>query len=262
MKAAAISAKQRERAKFAVLVRMELRPKARFTEDNPVQIHSLVIQSPLIREVLSKVFDGHANFNAAEDQPQFEKPLKPFVHRWNQLQEAAKNEEDPETKEHLDLLIDAISPELTGTLSTRDLCIQRDSITFSDLWMIFEPGKLVVATVDKTECAYKLIKAETVKNERGSWFVLECICTDWDGENFGKSTISLAIGYFNGSAKISGLAAVPLENHRNKEDLTKMLKRRGERFQELAMVKCMVYRGTAIDRTDPCEPRKIYVSHL
>ncbi len=172
-----MSAKQRERSKYAVLVRMELRPRARFTEDNPVQIHTLVIQSPLLRQVLSKVLEDHSGFNNAEDQPVFEKPLAPFVHRWTQLLEAVESEKDPETKTHLNLLMEAITPELKGTLATRDLCIQRDSITFKELWMIFEPGKLLVAVVDKTECAYKLTKAEIVKNDRGCWFVLDCICT-------------------------------------------------------------------------------------
>lgn len=259
MKASAMSAKERERAKFAILVRMELRPRARFTDDNPVQIHSLVVQSPLIRQVLEKVFDGHAEFNAAENKPVFDKPLAPFVHRWTQLLDAVKTEEDPETKEHLEILMKAIKPELEGTLATRDLCIERDSIMFHQLWMIFEPGSLAFAVKDKSECAYIITKAEIMKNDRGCWFVIECALTDWDGDTYGNSESTLAITIYSGSRKISELEVIPLSIHKRKTDIMEGLLKRGTRFQELAAVKCMVYKGTAIDRRNPSEPRKLYV---
>lgn len=260
MKASAMSAKERERSKYAILVRMELRPKARFTEDNPVQIHSLVIQSPLLRSVLLRVFKGHPGMNSAEHKLSFKKPLTPFVHRWEALLQAAEEEKDATTKSHLKLLLDAIKePELDGSIATRDLLIQRDAITFDQLWMIFEPGSIVISVKDKVECAFKIVKPETRKNKQGCWFVMDSICTDWDGETYGKGAVSLLIPAFTGAEKISELNVVPLSLHRQKERIISTLMKRGEKFQDLAAVKYKLYRGTAIDRTDPCDPKKLYV---
>lgn len=260
MKASAMSAKERERSKYAILVRMELRPRARFTEDNPVQIHSLVIQSPLLRSVLLRVFKGHPGMNSAEHKLSFTKPLTPFVHRWESLLQAAEEEKDATTRQHLDLLLDAIKePELNGTIATRDLLIQRDAITFDQLWMIFEPGSIVIAIKDKAECAFEIVKPEARKNKQGCWFVLDAVCTDWDGETYGKGTVSLLIPYFTGAEKISELDVIPMKLHRQKERITRTLLKRGEKFQDLAEVKYMLYRGTAIDRSDPCNPKKLYV---
>jgi hypothetical protein len=258
MKASAMSAKERERAKFAVLVRMELRPKSRFTDDNPMQIHSIVVQSPLLRRVLQRVFEGHPGVNSAESKLTFEKPLAPFVHRWRQFVQAAKEEEDPETKGHLNLLMDAVKPEIEATIMTKILCIENDSITFDKLWLIFEPGTLVVSASDKADCAYKLIKYSIRKNDRGCWFVMECVYTDWDGEIFGKAKEILAVAIFEGACKLSELDVIPLEIHKDKTTIVENLLKRGKRFKELAGMKNMVFRGTAIDRSeDP--PKKIFV---
>lgn len=242
---------------------MEIRPRARFTKDNAVQIHSLIVQSPLLRRVLLRVFKDHPGMNSAEHKLTFKKPLIPFVHRWESLLRAAEEEKNPETKSHLTLLLDAIKePELDGTIATRDLCIQRDAITFEQLWMLFEPGRLVVAKKDKADCAFKIVKPEIRKNKQDCWFVLDCVCTDWDGERYGKADVSLLIPYFTGSEKISELNAIPLDIHPRKEAITEALMKRAQKFQELADVKYVRYRGTAIDRSDPCQPKKLYVSPL
>lgn len=260
MKASAMTAKERERAKYSILVRMELRPRARFTEDNPVQIHSLVVQSPLLRKVLLRVFAGHPGLNAAEPKLTFNKPLAPFVHRWKQLQQAVEGEKDAETKKHLDLMMESIKKlELTGTISARDLCISRDAITFEDLWMIFEPGELVVTVKDKTDCAFKLTRSAIRKNKQGCWFVLECVCTDFDGEIYGKANELVIIPIFWGSEKITELPVIPLALHPNKAKLTEMFLDRSAKFQSLAGVKNMLYQGTAIDKSDPNDPKKLYV---
>jgi hypothetical protein len=260
MKAAASTAKERERAKFAVLVRMELRPSTRFMADDPVQIHSIVIQSPLIRKVLERVFEDHPDMNSSQSRLSFDKPLKPFVHRWAALQKALNEETDPETKSHLDLLVSAVKPEVESIITTRDLCISKDAIAWDQLWMIFEPGTLVTSVRDKSDCAFRLVKAETRKNDRGAWFVLECVFNDWDGEDFGKASVILAIAHYSGSSKISELDIIPLHVHKARETLIKNLEKRGQRFQELADVKYMVYSGTAIDRSNPSEPRKLFAS--
>jgi hypothetical protein len=263
MRASAITAKDKERSKYAVIVRMELRARARFSKDSAVQIHSLIVQSPLLRTLLLRVFKGHPGMNSAEHKLIFKRPLIPFVHRWESLLQAAEEERDPDTKSHITLLLDAIKkPELDGTIATRDLCIQRDAITFEQLWMIFEPGAIVIATNDRADCAFKIVKPEVRKNTQGCWFVLDCVCTDWDGEIYGKADVSLRIPYFTGSEKISELRAIPLDIHPRKDAITEVLLKRAQKFQDLADVKYVRYRGTAIDRSDPCDPKKLYVSLL
>jgi hypothetical protein len=67
-----------------------------------VSLHSIIVQSPLIKKVLGEVFAGYEGITTELDRLVFAKPFEPLVHRWERLRAARKFESDHETRGHLD----------------------------------------------------------------------------------------------------------------------------------------------------------------
>jgi hypothetical protein len=108
-----------------------------------LSLHSIVIQSPLIKEVLGEVFGGYAGVTTTLERLEFNAPFKPFVHRWAKFREARDAETNPETKIHLDLLWNTLYTELKTTLEACDDMIAKGVMTYELLWTMFEAGTLV-----------------------------------------------------------------------------------------------------------------------
>jgi hypothetical protein len=72
-------------------------------------------------------------------------PFHSFFYRWDRLLKAAEQEEDPETKKHIELLIDTLGPEIHSIDSVKKGLLKNGVITYEELWTLFEPGALLYA---------------------------------------------------------------------------------------------------------------------
>ena len=236
------AAENAESARYALLIRNSKCYDGR----KKLQIDSIVVQSPLLKQALGSVLKDYPGITTTLDRLTFKAPFQAFIHRWKNLLEALESEEDPETKGHLELLHRILEAELRDDLKARDDFILNGVITYSTIWMIFEPGTTVFTVKDGQDCAAKFNNGNYQQTQCGARYVLNCQIVDWDGENFGFGNTQSYVWEFEGTTKITKLAAYPLEYHHNLAKVKETLIQRGKAFEELNGYHYKNYQGIAI----------------
>ncbi len=236
------AAENAETARYALLVRN----KKCFDPRKKLEVDSIVVQSALLKAVLGSVLKDYPGITTGLDRLTFKAPFEPFVHRWERFAHAREVEENPKTKQHLDLLFTTLETELKDTIKAKNDLVSHNVITYEYVWTIFEPSDFVFTTKGPAECALQLQNAKFQNTRCGPAYVLNCDEVDWDGENFGRGRTSLNIFEFSGTMPISQLGAYPLKYHSDEENLRKRLIERGGVFERLHGFHYKAYKGIAI----------------
>lgn len=236
------AAENAESARYALLIRNSKCYDGR----KKVQIDSIVIQSPLLKQVLGSILRDYPGITTTLDRLTFKAPFQAFIHRWKNLLEALESEQGPETKDHLKLLHRILEVELRDDLKAREDFILNRVITYSTIWMIFEPGTTVFTVKDGQNCAARFNNGFYQDTQCGNRYVLGCQIVDWDGEKFGLGSAQFYVWEYEGTTKITKLSAYPLEYHPNLVKIKEALIQRGKAFEELSGYHYKNYQGTAI----------------
>ncbi|KAI9764600.1 MAG: hypothetical protein M1840_008329 [Geoglossum simile] len=233
-----------ENAQFALVLKQRPGHGGR----KKLETDSIIIQSPLLKNVLNTVLKDFPGVTPGLSPLTFTPPFKPLFHRWDALVEAVRDEENPATKKHLDLFFSIVEPELKETIRVRDDFVAHGVVTFQHIWTIFQAGTMIFTTQDDQECAYKLNNSTEVQTNCGKFYQLECENIDWDGQKFGKNTQNLMIPYFPGTHPISELNAFPLDYHPDQKSVKERLLDRGRRFEQLRGQHYKTYKGVALGK--------------
>ena len=209
-----------------------------------LEIDSIVVQSPVLKKILGTVLQSYPGVTTGLDRLEFDAPFEPFVHRWEQLEFAKKNEHDPEAKSHLELLWSTLELELRDTLKKKADHTAHGVVTIKSIWTIFEPGCHVFTTNDGRE---RMLRFASGSYDRCGNYVLACRFVDWDGDRFGLENETLEIPNFKGTAPITGLPAFPVRYHPSKSELQQRLVARGKIFQAHKGYHYKRYEGIGID---------------
>lgn len=236
------AAENAETARYALLIRNSKCYDGR----KKLQIDSIVVQSPLLKEALGTVLKNYPGITTSLDRLTFKAPFQPFVHRWKNLLDALETEQDPETKAHLELFHRTIEAELRDDLKARDDFILNGVITYDTVWMIFEPGTTVFTVEDGQNCAAKFTNGNYQQTRCGNFYGLSCQRVDWDGENFGFGGALFRVWEWEGTKKITKLSAYPIEYHANLNKVKEELVARGKAFEALSGYHYKSYQGIAI----------------
>ena len=236
------AAENAESARFALLVRN----KKDYSGRKSLRIDSIVIQSPLLKASLGRILESYPGITTTLDRLTFSPPFQPFVHRWSRLVEELENEDDQESKSHLELFHRILATELMDNLKARDDFILNGVITHDTCWMIFEPGTIVFTVQDGQKCAAQFNSGRYIESRCGMTYQLSCQVADWDGENFGLGNVIYNLWEFEGTAKITKLSAFPLNYHPNLEKTKAELIERGKTFEALSGYHYKLYQGIAI----------------
>ena len=212
--------------------------------EEPFVLHSIVIQSPLIKEALQKVLEGYPGVMPELDDLSFDAPFEPLFHRWDELTQAARDETSTETRKHLKILCETLEPEFEKSRKTLRECRMHGVITFESLWVIFKPGDLIYSNVDGQECVTRLKEVSYDIAPLGrSFFELQCENIDWDGYYFGHGVVDIPINVFKGTASTTYLSAMPLDLHPDRLAIKERLTARGEKFEKLRGYHFKSYNG-------------------
>ena len=236
------AAENAESARYALLIRNNKCYDGR----KKLEIDSIVVQSPLLKRALGSVLKDYPGITTALDRLTFKAPFQPFIHRWKNLLEAIESEQDLETRAHLELFHRVLEAELRDDLKARDDFIFNGVITYSTIWMIFEPGTTVFAVKDGQYCAARFDTGHYQETRCGKRYALACQIVDWDGEAFGLGGTQFHVWEFEGTTKITNLSAYPLEYHPNLIKVKETLIQRGKTFEELSGYHYKNYQGIAI----------------
>lgn len=237
------AAENEETEQYAVLVRNIKSQDGR----KKLEADSIVIQSPWLREALGEILKDYPGVACELKRPEFEAPFKPFVHRWVEfVAYMNKKDLDTKTKEHLKILFDILQYEIGHDLKAFEDYVQQGVITFNDLWMIFQPGSIILSAHKGPLAAFELQEAEYGATQCGKFFKLSSDCVDYSGKAFGRYTEGIKIPEFIGIKKITSLNAFPWAFHEQKEAVRESLIKTGQIFESLAGNHYKEYSGTAI----------------
>ena len=224
---------------YALLLRTNL-------EQGEHRLHSIIIQSPLLKSKLNLIFDDYPGFFIGENKSSIiEAPFAPFVHCWDAFTKSC--DEKSETGKHMQLLRSALEPELQGSFSTIKEFQSRGMIRFDQLWMIFKPGSFVFSEHSGIERTYKLGRSELRNGTdyTSKYFLLHSYYIDWDGGMHGNALDIDGIEIFEGSKKYTDLGIYPLDIHPEKAAVVERLVARGRKFSSYTGVHYLAYDGLA-----------------
>jgi hypothetical protein len=202
-----------------------------------------VIQSPLIKTVLGRVFKGYDGITTELDRLEFAKPFEPFVHRWEKFRLARNHEEDPDTRDHLDLLWNILHAELKITLATRDDLLVHGVMTYDLLWTMFEPHTLVFQSMGEAEDE-RVMRVYSYGYSRCA-FSVNNRYVEWTGTKFGMDSDGSAIGSYSGTKKITDLPIYPLAYHSDKIGVQRRCISRAREWESYCKYSFKQYEGVA-----------------
>ncbi|TVY25298.1 26S proteasome regulatory subunit 4-like protein [Lachnellula hyalina] len=228
-----------ESRKYVLIVRREKDRKK-----HSLSLHSITVQSPLIRKVLDHTFDGYEGMSTKLKELTFYAPFHEFYNRWHLFQKLYLEERDIETREHLGLLVPIIRREVLPHIEAMKYHTQHGVIPFTYLWAIFPPGLDIYSKADSQDRIYRVKKSQYSAGYDGRpYFLIRCRYIDGDGDCFGYVTTSISMNEFDGVKKITDLNAVPSHLHPGARDVVKRLHSRGKKFEKLNGYHMLSYSG-------------------
>lgn len=175
-----------------------------------LELHSIVIQSPLIKDLLAVVLADYPGVTVELERLEFSGDFEPLIHRWAELEaeiqklkeEAGKEDADEvaaDRVKHAELLYDLLQKEFEDTIASSQDMIKKGVITYDLLWTVFQPGCLVYSQLQGQDRVYVLNSEHYGRDRDGNsvlWISLQFV--DFDGTSFGTSKMNLSIGSFAG----------------------------------------------------------------
>jgi hypothetical protein len=161
-----------ETARFALLVR---NIKVYNNPRKTLSIHSIVVQSPLLKRLLQRVLKDYPGLSLNLRRLEFTGKFEPIIHRWAKLQEEISklddaSEEDCETKKHANLLFSVLKTEFNDVIDASQDMMSKGVMTFEHLWTIFQPSALVYTRQHGQDTALKLVSAKYGIDRYGNSF--------------------------------------------------------------------------------------------
>lgn len=241
----------------ALIVRREPHP----SNNNQAALHSITVQSPLIKKVLDSTFAGFEGLNTQLKQLTFKAPFHPFYYRWHRFEKLRQDEQDQDTKNHLELLYAVLSKEILPHVEAMEDFTKNKVISFDYLWTIFAPGMELYTKIDAQDRIVSLRSSSYGANMSGEFFSLQCQYVDCDGSRFGYVETSLEINSFHGVKKLIDLGVIPSHLHPDIEILVQRLHTRGHKLEQLNGFHHKSYSGFYTSRSSR-QVRKRHVCDL
>src|SRR5207248_9005066 len=174
--------------------------KISYDSRKTLEIDSLIIQSPLLKEVLGVVLKDYPGITTKLQRLVFNAPFQPFVHRWTKLVHVLQTTADEKTRTHLKLFHDILHEELKDAIAAKNDLVANGVITFEHLWTIFEPGVLFYGMDQGKERVFELQSScyQTDRRSGLKYLQLQARGVDWDGDKFGSTIQYLSNFEFEG----------------------------------------------------------------
>ena len=141
--------------RYALIVRRE----KRLGQKSSLVLHSVMVQSPLIRKPLRIIFDGYKGMTTNLEDLTFNSPFRELFYRWDRFQQQVRGENDNLDSEHIMLLQSVISGEVQPHLENGQELLDNGLVTFDYYWTLFEPDAVIHKQFDGQDRLYRPIKS-------------------------------------------------------------------------------------------------------
>lgn len=209
----------------------------------PLVLHSVVVQSSVLKQTLSEVFDGFKGITPSLKRLVFRAPFMPFHHRWNRFTQILERQkqEDPDAAAYTQLLYDVLDAEIRDVRTEVADLLDHGVITYRLLWALFEPGVTVFAESCQ-QPRFSVVRSHEY-NRQNQYFMVTTKFVDWDGDRFGYATEHVVIRHFEGTRAITELPWFPASFHPSCAEAKANAIARGRKFWELAGVHYRAHSG-------------------
>lgn len=200
------------------------------------------MQSPYIRDFLSKVFEGYRGIYINLKRLTLRPPYHEFYYQWEKFQDVLAKTEGV-AREHIELLHKVIAPEIKPHLEAKEDMIKQGVISYDYLWALFPPDTEVYAQTESGERLFIARRCWYRKNIRSTTFIVDCEYIDYNGAVLGYGTDKLEIDQYGGHTQIEDLNPIPTSFIHNLNDVRQRLTTRGKAFEKLIGVQYKGYTG-------------------
>lgn len=220
-----------------------------------LSMHSIVIQSPLLKDLLGNVLSGYPGVTVGLQRLEFSGRFEPLIHRWREFEKAILHlekdvsdrpaDEDAADKlKHAKLLHKLLADEFREVIdSSKDMTLQ-GVMTYDLLWSLFQPGQFIYAKVQGQDRIFRLHSSRYGTDRNGNpVYWISCQFIDYDGTRFGTNKLNIQIPKFEGTKPINHLAVLPLSFHSQEADTKAKLIQRGSKVEAFAGSHYRAYNG-------------------
>lgn len=175
-----------------------------------LELHSIVIQSPLLKDLLEIVLENYPGVTVGLQRLEFSGTFEPLIHRWSELKaevQRLKNDAGEEHAEeqaadrlkHAELLYNLLEEEFKETISSSQDMIEQNVITYELLWTVFQPGCFVYSKVHGHDRVFRLFSQRYGKDRHGNpVYWLTCQFVDSGATAFGTDKVNLNVPAYLG----------------------------------------------------------------
>ncbi|KAI0888962.1 P-loop containing nucleoside triphosphate hydrolase protein [Annulohypoxylon maeteangense] len=216
----------------------------------PWTVHSIVVQSPHIMEILRRCLDGYPGVSPALDTIKLQSPFEPMFHRWGEFRRAIELA-DENVKRHIDGFVKVLEKELMPYFKILQDADKHGVIEYSHLWLLFGPNEAVWWDLQRNHVVGKVL--DTYQQE--SQFSILCKQRIWDGFALQDQVCQLCVCPFTGSRPIAELNVVPLSRKPNGIAIREAVLKRGEKFIALTGCHYKEYLGLGMAKKQQMEDK-------
>ncbi|KAK4194226.1 P-loop containing nucleoside triphosphate hydrolase protein [Triangularia verruculosa] len=240
----------KEDCTYPLIVRRRVLPTMNGSKKR-VELHSIEIRHPQVREALFRVFENYDNLVPQVKFLIFKAPFRQFFWRWDEFNKAIDEEKSELVKTILIQLRSLVRADLAEAFAVKDELVSHGIITFKHLWILYSPGSVVYETArynKQTPLGEFFIVTEVEapdenpeRYQRHPQYLLFCTATSWNGYIFGAMNETLYLPKFRGSRRISDLRVVPAKYLEDGESVKAQCLERGKKYHEFAGVSYKAY---------------------
>lgn len=133
-----------------------------------LSLHSILIQSPLLKDLLKDVLEGYPGVTVGLKRLEFSGRFEPLIHRWAELTAAIEklrqkvatssdaDSTDNDRVQHAELLHDLLAKEFKETIEASTDLKEKGVMTYEHLWTLFQPSAHVYSRQMSQDRIFKL----------------------------------------------------------------------------------------------------------
>ncbi|KAF5580908.1 TOB3 (member of AAA-ATPase family) [Fusarium pseudocircinatum] len=232
-------------AKYALIVRREKEHGE--IDESVLSLHSITVQSPLLKKILGPVFKGYKGINTNLKKLEFHAPFREFFYRWEEFNQADPRKDPAESSDeylHYKLLANIIHAEIKPRIEQATDLLDNGVISFDYVWTLFEPDVEVYTKIEGSDRLFKLSSGNYSKTPDGTVaYVLSVRFVDTDGDTFGYTETNLTILPFENVIPILELEVIPARLCPDLDQVRERLIQRGRLFESLQGINHKTYSG-------------------
>jgi len=166
------------------------------------------VQSPILLDELKQLLEPN-EISFKKNYAEIHSPFQPLYFIWDKLRER-RDEADPETRKHLDVLLKFMDEDLGETYKTCQELERQGRITYDLIWALFPRGTYVLSAMFGYNQAFRVLAIGDHENRNIGWsWDIRCEHVQFDGYEYGFTENTFKLHHFYGTKDITSLDIVP-----------------------------------------------------